>query len=120
MPALEARGQRLGLRRRPRRRRRSTRVVAAVETSARPIAPPTWNAAVTMPEAAPASSCGHLGDGGDLVRDADQRQPEAEDDQAREDVGDVAGVGAGAAEQQQADDADGGSDQVRGAGADAG
>ena len=35
-----------------------TRDVAAVETSASPIAPPTWNAAVTMPDAAPASSCG--------------------------------------------------------------
>ena len=35
-----------------------TREVAAVETSASPTAPPTWNAVVTMPDAAPASSCG--------------------------------------------------------------
>ena len=35
-----------------------TREVAALETSASPTAPPIWNALVTIPDAAPACSCG--------------------------------------------------------------
>ena len=59
-----------------------------------------------------------LRDGGDLVAHADERQPEAEDDQPGEQVLRVARVGTGLAEQEQSDDADRRPRDVCGAGAD--
>jgi hypothetical protein len=49
---------------------------------------------------------GDVGDGRDLVADADEWEPEAEDDQSRKQVGGVPGVRAGLAEQDQPGDPD--------------